>query len=310
MRIQARTVLMCLAAALMTVILLLKHTQISISQGLAALYLFWGYIEAGALVLVLLAAVFIRPRWPVLLLALVLMADLSAPWIRDAIANSGPATGPKLRVITFNWLADSRDRSDIYRWVAAEKPDILAIQEFSEREAGVATELYPLFPYRGRPQRDVVILSRYPITELKSQNFEQHAITRAVLDIDGRKLIVWGIHPATLREPLELAARNYYLSALAEKMSKTSDPVLMLGDFNATRWDPYFARVASSGDLHEQAKFLPIPTRMGVRSGLPFIGSPIDHILTNGQNVLSDCHTGPPLGSDHLPLICDLRLEK
>jgi endonuclease/exonuclease/phosphatase (EEP) superfamily protein YafD len=309
LRYQTRTLLMCLPAVGMAVLLLLKHGQILFTQALATLDLFWGYIEAGLLVAVVVGAVFLRPRWPALLIVLLLGADLSLAWIRDATANSGPATGPRLKVITFNWLADTRDRSEIFRWIETEKPDILAIQEFSELEAGIASGLYPLFPFQGRPQRDVVILSRYPIVQVKSRNVEEHAITRAVLDIAGRNLTVWGIHPATLREPLELSARNYYLTSIAEMLHETSEPVLMLGDFNATRWDPYFASVVARGKLHEEARLFPIPTRMGVRSGLPFIGAPIDHILTNAGNVLSNCHTGPALGSDHLPLICDLQLE-
>lgn len=310
MRKNTRIALICLPAFIAAALLLLKHAQLAVSQLIAALYLFWGYVEGGLLVIVLLVAVLLRPRLPALLVALVLAFDLALPWIHDLRANAGPASGPTLRVITFNWLADPRDRSDIFRWLAAEKPDILAIQEFSENESGIVNGLYPLFPYRGRPQRDVIILSRYPIAELTSENLEEHAITRATLDIKGRMLTVWGIHPATLREPVELAARNYYLTTLADRVEETGAPVLMLGDFNATRWDPYFARVVRIGKLHEEPRLFPLPTRMGVRTGLPFIGSPIDHILTNGQNVLHNCHTGPALGSDHLPLICDLTLEK
>ncbi|HWU64487.1 MAG TPA: endonuclease/exonuclease/phosphatase family protein [Ensifer sp.] len=305
-----RAILPFLLACAFAILLAVKYLQPQILVVIAGLDLFRGYLEALALLPVLLAALFwARMRWPLFMVGLVLCVDLVVPVASDYDANLTPTKGPTLRVITYNWLWDNQERDSIYPWLARQSADIVAIQEFSEEDRDAAEKLYALFPYHTRPAPDLVILSRHRIVQEETRLVEDHAIVRAVLDVEGRRLAVWGVHPSTLRSVSELAARNYYLTTLASMVSRAREPSVMLGDFNATQWDPYFARVKRRGQLHEEPHLLPPPTRIGVRSGLAFVGAPIDHVLTSRLNVLSNCQTGPALGSDHLPLICDLTLR-
>lgn len=299
-----------LTAAAVVLALVAKYLALYVGLALAALYLFWGYLAIAAIVVMLLAGlVFRRLRWPLLIMALALFIDLLLPAFRDYNANLNPTKGQTLKVISYNWLAGNDQHDEIFRWLAEQSADIVAIQEFSEDDKDLTARLYALFPHHTQPAPDLVILSRHAIRAEKATLVEDHAIVRATLDVNGTKLSVWGVHPATLRTVSDLAARNYYLATLAYMATGVNEPIVMLGDFNATQWDPYFARLKRRGNLHEEARMLPLPTRMGVRSGLPFLGAPIDHILTNGMNVLSDCHTGPAMGSDHRPLICSLTLR-
>ncbi len=125
------------------------------------------------------------------------------------------------------------------------------------------------------PPPDLVILSRHPLIAEKATPVEDHAIVRARLDIGGRPLTVWGVHPATLRTVGDLAARNYYLTTLAYMVTNVQEPRSSCSATSTRpQWDPYFARGKARGKLHEEARVLPLPTRMGVRSGLPFMGAP------------------------------------
>lgn len=309
-RERLRSLLAYLIAAAVVGALVLKSLEPYVALALAALYLFWGYVALAAIVVLLGAGLILKGiRWPLLIAALALCADLLVPALRDYNANLHPTKGPVLKVISYNWLFDNTRHDEIFRWLADQSADIVAIQEFSEDDKTVAARLYALYPYHTQPAPDLVILSRHPIVAEKATPVEDHAIVRAKLDIGGRQLTVWGVHPTTLRTVGDLAARNYYLTTLAYMVTNVQEPIVMLGDFNATQWDPYFTRVKRRGKLHEEARVLPLPTRMGVRTGLPFLGAPIDHILTNGMNVLSDCHTAPAMGSDHVPLICNLTLR-
>lgn len=306
-----RAILPLLLASAFAVLLALKYLQPQILVVIAALDLFRGYIEAVALLPVLVAALlWKRVRWPLFVSGLALCGDLVVPFAGDYNANLTPTKGPTLRVITYNWLGNNQERDSIYPWLARQSADIVSIQEFLEEDGNAARKLYALFPFHTRPAPDLVILSRHPIVREQARLVEDHAIVKAVLSVDGRPLTVWGVHPSTLRSVSDLTARNYYLTTLASMVSQTREPSVMLGDFNATQWDPYFARVKRRGNFHEEPHLLPPATRIGVRSGLAFLGAPIDHILTSRLNVLSNCHTGPALGSDHLPLICDLTLRE
>lgn len=308
---RVRYPLLHLTAFSITFAIVLKHFQPQLSLALAALYLFWGYLETAAIVLLLSVALMVRSvRWPALAVALVLAIDLALPAARDYAASQGPAKGPTLRVVSYNWLGDNPDRSDIFRWLDEQPADIVAIQEYSPSEPGVAARLAAIFPYQTKPAPDLIILSRHPIVWERTRLVEEHSIVTATINVHGRRLTIWGVHPASLRSSWDLAARNHYLTNLAELVARATGPIVMLGDFNATRWDPYFAAVVRRGGLHEEPRLFPLATRMGIRTGLPFLGSPIDHILTNAANVLSNCHTGPAMGSDHLPLVCDLTLAE
>lgn len=297
-------------ALLIAILLLALRFQLQLVHIVSIAYLFWDYVLAGALVFLLLLALFSRPlRLAALLAAIVVSINFIWPTFLDWQRNSGPATGPTLKVISFNWLADDRDRSEIYAWLKQENPDILAIQEIGGKENGVETTLYGLFPYHTQPVSDVMILSRYPILKQANRMINANAMIRAELSVEGRRLVVWGIHPATLKGSDDLKARDFYLSEVARYVALETEPVLMMGDFNATRWDPHVHEILTEGDLHEEPALIALPTRMAIRKGIPFFGAPIDHITTNGGNVLRHCRTGPNLGSDHRPLVCELQLK-
>lgn len=291
-------------------LLLARRYQLELGHILAMAYLFWDYFLVALIVFLLgTSLVSRRLRVAAALAAVVVLGDFVSPTLVDWQQNSEPATGPKLKVISFNWLADERDRSDIYTWLKQEDPDVISIQEMGEHQNGVTTTLYSLFPYHTQAASDVMILSKYPILKQASRMIDANSMLRAELNVQNRRLVVWAIHPATLKELAEMKARDHYLSDVVRYVELETEPVLMMGDFNATRWDPGFRAIVAAGELHEQPFLLALPTRMAVRKGLPFFGSPIDHILTSRGNVLSDCQTGPNLGSDHKPLICNLQMS-
>lgn len=300
-----------LPAILIAILLLGRRYQPELGHLLSMAYLFWDYVLTLAIVLLLaLAIIWRRARVPALLAAMIVCIDFISPTLQDWHRNAGPVSGPTLKVITFNWLSDGRDRSEIFAWLKEENPDVVAIQEMNENEESVATTLFGIFPYHTKPIPDVVILSKYPVIKQASKTIDGNSMVRAELNVQDRRLVVWNIHPSSLKELTGLRARDRYLAVVAQYVRHETDSVLMMGDFNSTRWDPAFREIVAAGQLHEQPELLAHPTRMAVRKGLPFFGSPIDHILADTGSVLSECRTGPNLGSDHKPLICNLTLNK
>ena len=187
--------------------------------------------------------------------------------------------------------------------------------------------LSDLLPYRAsllqETRSDTDVFSREPMSsaEAYQPSMDLRALIHAVVQIDGRPVQVFGIHPNTLQNPYEWANRNNALELSAqwvaqirrhnvEKSGGTKDTALVLGDWNTPPWSPYFhAFLSISGLKGADGVLWPPVTRVlaapfGVR-----IGSSIDHVAVSPDVRVEGCETGPDLGSDHVPQVCRIRLS-
>ena len=82
--------------------------------------------------------------------------------------------------------------------------------------------------------------------------------------------------------------------------------MIVAGDFNTTPWSPYFRDLVAAAGLRNAAE------------GHGYVGTwpawfwpaliPIDHVLLKGPLVATSVRRGPAIGSDHFPIIADVRL--
>ncbi|MFS8120585.1 MAG: endonuclease/exonuclease/phosphatase family protein [Microcoleus sp.] len=80
----------------------------------------------------------------------------------------------------------------------------------------------------------------------------------------------------------------------------------MIGDFTTTMWSPFYKNMVKTGKLHNaRSGFGILPTWP---TFMPPGYIPIDHFLVSKEIGVLNIHTGPKVGSDHLPLITDLVL--
>ncbi len=85
-----------------------------------------------------------------------------------------------------------------------------------------------------------------------------------------------------------------------------SGSVLILGDLNSTPWCPPLRRLLASTGLR--------PAWRGHAWGaatwpaqVPFLRIPLDHALLDPSLVCTSYRTGPDIGSDHFPVLIELR---
>jgi endonuclease/exonuclease/phosphatase (EEP) superfamily protein YafD len=90
-----------------------------------------------------------------------------------------------------------------------------------------------------------------------------------------------------------------------------------MGDLNITMWSPYYRRFVSKTGLwntRQGSGILPTWRPVKIRfwrlpSALSWLlALPIDHCLVSPAIAVPQIRPGPDVGSDHLPLIVDLRL--
>ena len=83
------------------------------------------------------------------------------------------------------------------------------------------------------------------------------------------------------------------------------EPVLMIGDLNATPWSRPWARLVEATGLRGAPGLVATWPSL-----LRPVGIPIDHVLGNGGIQVVEAWAGPDVGSDHRPLIAVVRLPR
>lgn len=292
---------------------------------------------------------FFRPH--LLVLSLVLLAwALAAGRFRRALAagalvafnlwplmvNATPAHAvalasmPTIRVMSANLLYDNPHADRLRQVVGEIRPDVLVVQEESERWRPVIADLAGL-PYVASAQLShtkdgkVDIASRFPMTVRKVgfrpspyPNFVGGALAvRAEVNpgSEGRPFVLYAVHSPTPRTLLGWQERARYFEELARlvRAEPPGTPVILAGDWNTPPWSPVLGRFLDEAGL-ASAEPLPWPsaTRFFRTSeqDLPhWLGSPVDRVAVSPQVAVKDFRVGPAFGSDHLPVYADLAIR-
>jgi endonuclease/exonuclease/phosphatase family metal-dependent hydrolase len=87
-------------------------------------------------------------------------------------------------------------------------------------------------------------------------------------------------------------------------MGGAAEPLVIVGDFNTTRYSPVFSDWLTASRLRDVHAGLDItwPTY------LPFLGIPIDHCVVNAKIEAASFRRLPAFGSDHYPILCRLTM--
>jgi hypothetical protein len=112
---------------------------------------------------------------------------------------------------------------------------------------------------------------------------------------------------------LRHARRGEEMVELAAAIKRETGPVVIIGDFNIPPNAPPFSRFITSANVTHTScggRWLPTWRPYGWRTkfqdGNPLTGIPIDHLFTRDVEVVS-CTVGKDFGSDHLPLVVELK---
>ncbi|MEU8076232.1 endonuclease/exonuclease/phosphatase family protein [Catellatospora citrea] len=191
-----------------------------------------------------LAALAARSR--AALLAVALPAAVWAAQFGGALLppQGGPA---ELRVVSQNLYADNPDPAATVEALAADGPDLIAIQEATEGVAETAADrLRESYPYRAI-KGTVGLLSKHPVTRVGSLDSETSWIRgmRAVVETPQGDVAVYVAHLRSARIN-ETASRDRNIQALADAVrGDDASRVLVLGDLNTSAEDRAFAPLSA-----------------------------------------------------------------
>ncbi|NJL21144.1 MAG: endonuclease/exonuclease/phosphatase family protein [Leptolyngbyaceae cyanobacterium SM1_3_5] len=163
----------------------------------------------------------------------------------------------------------------------------------------------------------IAVLSRSPLENPQIMRFSADGKPSIVtkLTIDRHPVSLIAVHPHVPVRPALFHRRNRQFAGMSEQIDR-SDSLIVIGDFNATMWSPYFCQLTTKLGLHNSRKgfgILPTWTTPSPVSPFPawlapLLAIPIDHCLLSRDIRAIEMHTGAPIGSDHLPIVVDLAI--
>lgn len=269
------------------------------------------YAYAGALLLGWFAM--LRAWRGVAFVAVVLAVDLVGVF---ALASSHPVPPgamerAPLRIVYANVYTQNERHDRLLELVREEKPDLVLLEELDDAWVRGLAPLEETHPHRfveARPDNfGIGIYSKLPLAQPAIRYWGNTVPTiEARVVHAGRKITVLLTHPVPPRGRSQTEARNRQLRAVATEARGFGDATILIGDFNATPWSHiYHEALAQSGLQDSTQGYGPQPTWPARLPALCRI--PIDHCWHSADLQVTDRRLGPKIGSDHLPLILELR---
>jgi len=226
------------------------------------------------------------------------------------------------RLLIANVNTQNQNYDAVLTFAQQTDPDLALFMEVDDRwveQLNALTTTLPHFSGRADPYNfGIVLYSRQPLANVELVDFSADSTPSLIttLTVNDQPLTLVGTHPLPPVKPTFFHSRNRQLDLLGQYLQTVEPPQIVIGDLNITMWSPYYQRfIRQTGLKNARDGFgiLPSwPTRTTYRS-MPdwmtgLLAIPIDHGLLSPELTVTDVRVGPNVGSDHRPVVIDLRL--
>jgi endonuclease/exonuclease/phosphatase (EEP) superfamily protein YafD len=267
------------------------------------------YVVAATLLLVAFGW---RRAWRWAAIAAVIVGLSGAQLVsHHAVAPvASPDSERTLRLMVYNIYHLNDDLDAVVETVRRYNPDIVFLMEYSDAVQGQIEPAFADYPHRlirtSRLTMGLALFSRLPIEAAEVHRAEETRIPvfEVRLVADGAPFTFVGGHPW----PPQLqwgALHRSQMEAITRVAASAEAPLVVAGDFNAAPWS------YTIGELAERAQVRLVRRQLDLsKTFYPFpgFGLPLDHVLVSNEWQVLAMEYGAPGGSDHAPLIVDLRL--
>jgi endonuclease/exonuclease/phosphatase family metal-dependent hydrolase len=261
----------------------------------------------------------LQRRWTLAVLAAatagaLLCSTIPAIGLPAHVPPSG-GMSPALRLFNANLHAANPDVAPIAEEIRAAAPDLVALQEVDPDGAAglLRSGVVARFPYRMTEVRygasGIALWSRFPLAESQVLDLGGMPFIRATVALGARRLRFYTFHVvAPVGE--DRARWKAQLRGVDEELRRERRPLVVAGDFNATRHHPSFRRLLSHrlADAHERRGRGWATTWPRGRWPLPPLMR-LDHVLVTPEVTVRSVREGVGRGSDHRPIVADLVLR-
>ncbi len=217
-----------------------------------------------------------------------------------------------VRILSTNVLSGNRQYQRLLDNVREEAPDFVFAFEVNDRWLNQLRTLEDQFPDHQYVARNdnfgIVFLSRQPVDDIEVVDLGSSDLPsiRCRVSVGGRTVVLWGIHALPPINAQYAAERDQALREVADWVTACPDPVMVIGDFNATPWCVIFR------ELRQRTGLIDSRAGYGNQASWPTmiwpLRIPIDHCLVSPEIMIHDRRLGRYVGSDHRPIVVDFSI--
>ncbi len=234
----------------------------------------------------------------------------------DTSDLSSTLEGVPVRILFHNmWIANT-SYPKITNLINSEDPDILILAEVAGKTYKELVEKlsdeYPYHAFAGaKSYLDVAYFSKLQPLDAEvvySKGDERAPTLRLSYNIEGKELVIYGVHTSAPLNREKSLARDNHLADLGARLALEEKQVVLVGDLNLSPWSPRYRSFTDlsglvdlrvgRGLLASWSQYLPVITRI-----------PIDHALATPALTIAGLRLGDPAGSDHAPIVLDVILD-
>ena len=245
----------------------------------------------------------------------ILIAIINAAYVAPLYFGSAApeSSHADIVAVSANVYAGNRDYQRFIRYIRQTNPDFFLVMEVRDHWLQALEELQDEYPHRlTRARTDhfgIAFYSRLPAEELRLIELGGVSVPAvfARLKVDDGVLTVFGVHTLPPASSGNAYLRNRQINSLAEAVSETTGPVLVLGDLNMTSWSPNFADLLEHSGLRDSRQGFGVQPTWPQQ--LPLLFIPIDHALVSKSITVHNRRVGPNIGSDHRPISLEFRVK-
>lgn len=221
---------------------------------------------------------------------------------------------PGIVVVSLNVHRLNDDPAATLAYLRDRRPDIVAVLEVDDAWAAALEDLAAEFPHRLiHPRADnfgIAVLSRWPLADARVANLGGSPFPSIVATVShpSGDLRIVATHPMPPWNGRYAALMLDQFDAIAEVVTTSDLPCVVMGDLNATPWSHAFRRLTDRSGLRDSALGRGIEPTWNARLWAPRI--PIDHVLVPPEIAVIRRAVGPDVGSDHFPIEAELALPR
>ena len=263
-------------------------------------------------VLLIVIAVWLRAwrEFAGLAIAAIISAALILPWY--AMPDRLVAGSRPVNVMHANVLASNTDYERLAALLHETEPDIVFLQEVNGGWEKAIASLADDWPHTYFVTREdnfgIAVISKYPFASIRHVDSEPFGFPTLVgaVTLGESTLGFVSTHPMVPIKSRLRDDRNRQLESVAALVNAIPEPKLLIGDLNASLWDPALTDLETTTGLHNVRRgsgILPTwPTFF------PIAMIPIDHAFVSADVSIKSAGVAADIGSDHLPLVLSLSL--